>query len=110
MSPYFRHGSRRSSEAERGTSLADRAANVYGPHRQFLLITNWHRAHRQSASNPPSDPQQLAGQAYLAVLSRMPTPTESAAKYLQTRQIPREQLCRDIVWALLNSAEFRFNH
>jgi hypothetical protein len=58
------------------------------------------------------DNAELARQAYLTILSRRPADAETAAivRYLETAGPPREQLCRDVVWALLNSAEFRFNH
>ncbi len=58
------------------------------------------------------DAEQFAHQAYLAILSRTSTSAESDAvrTYLQTSGVPRDQLVRDVVWALLNSAEFRFVH
>jgi hypothetical protein len=57
------------------------------------------------------DNREAARQAYLAVLSRRPSDEEiqAAVEYLSAAS-PREELCRDLVWALLNSAEFRFNH
>lgn len=59
-----------------------------------------------------TDNAAAARLAYLATLSRRPTDAEveSAVKYLETNKQPRATLCRDLVWALLNSAEFRFNH
>ncbi len=59
-----------------------------------------------------SDTEALARQAYLAILSRTPTSAESEAiaKYLQTSGAARDPLVRDVLWALLNSTEFRFNH
>ncbi len=55
---------------------------------------------------------EAAELAYLAVLSRTPTTEEAAevAKYLATPGVPRDELCRDVVWALLSGPEFRFNH
>ncbi|HVX10433.1 MAG TPA: DUF1549 domain-containing protein [Pirellulales bacterium] len=48
---------------------------------------------------------------YLATLSRRPEPTEVAKLLEYVRQAPSEQdALADIFWALLNSAEFVFNH
>lgn len=58
------------------------------------------------------DPAKAAEELYLAVLSRTPTAEESAliASHLQPRAADRELAVREIVWGLLTSAEFRFNH
>lgn len=49
--------------------------------------------------------------AFLAVLSRPPRPEEAqdVAAYLDAAT-DRKQAAADVVWALLGSAEFRFNH
>lgn len=59
-----------------------------------------------------TDAAEVARVAYLTVLSRPPSNEESAAlaKYLATTGFSREELCRDVVWALLTGPEFRFNH
>jgi hypothetical protein len=50
---------------------------------------------------------------YLTVLSRRPNPTETAtatvAAYLNHKD-KAEALHEDVIWALLNGSEFRFNH
>jgi hypothetical protein len=48
---------------------------------------------------------------YLTVLSRRPNPTEAAtvAAYLNQKD-KAEALVEDVIWALLNGSEFRFNH
>ncbi len=53
----------------------------------------------------------VARVAYLAAQSRPPTAEEEGevAKHLATPGVPREELCRDVVWALVTGAEFRFN-
>lgn len=58
------------------------------------------------------DTVEVARVAYLAVLSRQPSDEETAAvaKHLATSGVAREELCRDIVWALVAGTEFRFNH
>jgi chromosome segregation ATPase len=59
-----------------------------------------------------ADPNAAADELYLAVLSRRPTDTERAevAKYLNDRGKDKAIAAQELVWALLTSAEFRFNH
>jgi hypothetical protein len=55
----------------------------------------------------------LAQRLYLSVLARLPSPEEAAlvGRYLADRGTgSREEACRELVWALLSGAEFRFNH
>ncbi len=58
------------------------------------------------------DPGVAAEQLYLTVLTRMPTDGERAdvANYLKDRAKDKAVAAQELVWALLNSAEFRFNH
>ncbi len=58
------------------------------------------------------DPDQLAEEMYLSVLTRFPTPEErqAVAQYLQGRDQDRQKAIGEMVWALLASVEFRFNH
>jgi hypothetical protein len=56
--------------------------------------------------------EQKIKQLYLAALSRLPTPSEveTASQYL-TRQADQPRAAyEDLVWAILNSKEFLFNH
>jgi len=55
---------------------------------------------------------EMARTAYLLVLSRQPSGEETAVieKHLATPGVAREELTRDVVWALIAGAEFRFNH
>jgi hypothetical protein len=59
-----------------------------------------------------TDVAEVARTAYLSVLSRPPSGEETAAvvTHLATPGVTREELCRDVVWALIAGAEFRFNH
>lgn len=59
-----------------------------------------------------TDPGEVARVAYLAILSRRPSAAEVAAvaAHLATPGVPREQLAREVAWALLAGPEFRFNH
>lgn len=58
------------------------------------------------------EPKPLAEDMYLHVLNRRPTDEETAAvtAYLQSRADARVPAIQEMVWGLLSSAEFRFNH
>jgi hypothetical protein len=53
-----------------------------------------------------------AEELYLTVLTRMPDEAESAqvATHLANRKDNKPAAAQELVWALINSAEFRFNH
>ena len=55
---------------------------------------------------------ELANTIYLTVLSRYPTAEELKviAKYGQSGSATGRQIVTDIVWALINSAEFQYRH
>ena len=59
----------------------------------------------------PNDPKAVEV-AYLAVLSRRPTPEEAAhfEKSLADKSLDRPQRLEDLFWALINSTEFSWNH
>lgn len=56
--------------------------------------------------------EQVAEELYLVALSRMPTDKEkqTLAQYLAKDPKNRAQGLRDVVWAVLNTKEFLFNH
>lgn len=58
-----------------------------------------------------SDPQRLIEDLYLTVLSRLPDARERqvAADYLATAE-SRDEGAEDLMWALVSSQEFLFNH
>ena len=57
------------------------------------------------------DADKLIDELFLATLSRLPTADESrAVKKLLADGDPKEEVFRDLFWALLNSKEFAFNH
>lgn len=62
--------------------------------------------------NTQQDPKLLAEEMYLHVFNRRPTDDEVAlvTKYLQSRAEARIPAIQEMVWGLLSSAEFRFNH
>ena len=47
---------------------------------------------------------------FLAAYARRPTPKELAAAKDAFRREDREQAAEDLLWALINSTEFVFNH
>ncbi len=58
------------------------------------------------------DPKAAAEELYLSVLTRLPSDTEVAevAAHLTNHKDNKPAAAQELVWALLNSAEFRFNH
>jgi hypothetical protein len=58
------------------------------------------------------DASALADELYLSVLTRFPTAEErkDTAEYLARHTADRATALQDLAWALLASAEFRFNH
>jgi hypothetical protein len=58
------------------------------------------------------NPREAAEELYLAVLTRTPSEGEGAdvVNYLNRRTADKAAAAQELVWALLNSAEFRFNH
>jgi hypothetical protein len=59
-----------------------------------------------------ADPAAVADELYLSVLTRRPVDDERAevARYLTPRRDDRVAALKELVWSLLTSAEFRFNH
>jgi hypothetical protein len=58
---------------------------------------------------------EIADEVYLAALSRRPTQTERAQveKFYETiedKKDARRTATEDFIWAIINSAEFVFNH
>jgi hypothetical protein len=59
-----------------------------------------------------TDPRVAAEELYLGVLTRPPSEDEIAevTSYLSSRTDDRALAAQELVWGLLNCAEFRFNH
>ncbi|MBC7964770.1 MAG: hypothetical protein H7Z17_02500, partial [Fuerstia sp.] len=59
-----------------------------------------------------TDPRLAAEEMYLGILTRMPTEDEvtEVTNYLNSRVADKNVAAQELVWAVLNSAEFRFNH
>jgi hypothetical protein len=58
------------------------------------------------------DDASLVREAYFRILSRLPAPDEDGRvlTFLKSRGTRRTVACEQIVWALVTSSEFRFNH
>ena len=56
------------------------------------------------------DDRAVAKELFLAALGRPPSPAELAALSSSLPPAEREQGFRDLLWALINSKEFAFNH
>ena len=55
--------------------------------------------------------EQAIEELYLAALSRLPTPEEMGKSVVYVAGGPnRQQSLEDVLWSLLNSKEFLFNH
>ncbi len=68
---------------------------------------------RAAAMAASSDPLEIViGDLYLAALSRQPRESElqTATKYLAGKPDQRREAFEDLVWAIINSKEFLFNH
>ena len=73
-----------------------------------LSAKNGRLAALAGASLPP---RRIVDELYLASVSRFPTPEESrAAIQAITTASNRERAAEDLMWALLNTKEFLFNH
>lgn len=59
-----------------------------------------------------ADPKALSDEMYLAVFTRAPTDVErrDVAAYLKGRDKDRAAAVQEMLWAMLSSNEFRFNH
>ena len=57
-------------------------------------------------------PQEIVEELYYAAYSRPPTAdeTEVAVAVFSQKDATRRSATEDVVWALVNSAEFVFNH
>jgi hypothetical protein len=57
-------------------------------------------------------PEDVADELYLSILTRLPDDEErqEVAGFLGSRSTDRPAALQDLAWALLTSAEFRFNH
>ena len=55
---------------------------------------------------------EIVDEVYLSIYSRWPSADERAiaVEAIETAEAKRQQAVEDLMWALINSAEFVFNH
>jgi hypothetical protein len=77
--------------------------------RQLLMPATGNLTDRLSQID---ESDQLAEELYLSVLTRRPSAEETTqvTLYLKRSQSERESTVQELIWALLTSLEFRFNH
>ena len=65
-----------------------------------------------SRANDATSAQEAADELYLSILTRYPTPDEvnDIKIHLEQNKNDRVSAIREVAWAMLTSAEFRFNH
>jgi hypothetical protein len=58
------------------------------------------------------EPREIATGMYLGILSRFPTEGELkiVEAYFQSSKLARREAAVDLVWSLINSAEFLYRH
>ncbi len=98
-------------QCERGSepSLAQALQLLNGPAVQRRLSDRDNRL-RRMIHEGKADPE-IVEECYLAALSRVPTLAESARALAYLADHPdREQALEDVLWAILNSKEFIFQH
>lgn len=118
----MRYGQQNDFVTRYGDSGEDEFDNRGGTIPQRLLLMNGEMVRERIKQSPlnassriawlaPNDPKAIEV-AYLAVLSRRPTPEEAAhfEKTLADQSLNRSQQVEDLFWALLNSTEFSWNH
>ncbi len=98
------------TEAERNNRVSDA---------QALHMLNSSHVQRKIQQGPKlaammrdiKDPQELVRQLYLTILSRYPTDDERKAMQAYAQTGARGQAAVvDLVWALINGAEFQYRH
>jgi hypothetical protein len=68
------------------------------------------RVHQLAESKKP--PEKIVKELYLSALNRLPRPEESriGVDSFSAKGATRQTATEDVLWALINSAEFVFNH
>lgn len=95
----------------RGGTIPQRLVMLNGKLVSERVDANPFNASARIAWMAPDDPKAVEA-AYLAVLSRRPTPAEAAhfEAFLKDPDLTRAQRLQDLFWALVNSTEFSWNH
>ena len=77
---------------------------------QGKLSSSEGRVHQLAISDKP--PEEIINELYLAALNRPPAAEELkiASNAFMAKGISRQIATEDVLWSLINSAEFVFNH
>ena len=90
-------------------SLTQALQLINGPLVNRKLAAKEGRLAALLAANKPTP--EIVTELYLATYSRPPTPEEAKrAESLIAQSPSQKEGCEDLLWALLNSKEFLFNH
>ena len=97
-------------ECERGNepSMAQALHLLNAPETAAKLHSRFGRVARLSATN--KRPVEIINALYLAALSRFPLPAESKLMLTAFEGASRRQAAEDVMWTLLNTKEFLYNH
>jgi len=107
--------------ADLAVNLDPRTSNFQTSVREALFVSNGPNLNRLATPSETNlagrlskigDSKLLVDAAFLAVLSRAPTADEITltSAWLAEQGADRRQTCLQLVWSLVTSAEFRFNH
>lgn len=97
-------------ECERGSepSIAQALHLLNAPEISEKIGRRNGRVHRLSASD--KTPAEIIDELYLSTLSRLPLKAERTLMLQAFDLVDRRAAAEDVLWALLNSKEFIFNH
>jgi hypothetical protein len=97
-------------EREGGGSVVQ-ALHLMNSRRLIAKVTN-PTGRATALAKSDKTPEQIVTEVYLSAYSRPPTPEESkiATAAFTEKSATRQSAIEDLMWALINSAEFVFNH
>jgi hypothetical protein len=97
-------------ERDRGTSVVQSLHLMHSTKLQAKIANPDGRAAKLAKSD--RTPEQIVEELYLAAYSRRPDADELkiALEAFTAKDATRQKATEDVVWALINSAEFVFNH
>jgi hypothetical protein len=95
----------------RGGTIPQRLLLMNGTLTHDKIKDDLFTASARIAGQAPNDARAVEA-AYLVVLTRRPTPDEAShfEKFLAESSLTRPQRLEDLFWALINGAEFSWNH
>ncbi|MEW6071836.1 MAG: DUF1553 domain-containing protein [Planctomycetota bacterium] len=107
------------ARSPRDTGLAAERSGQVTPAQALHLLNSSH-VQRKIEDSPrlrgilrsAREPRQVVNRIYLLVLSRYPTPSELAAvqAYFASGEVEARAAAVDLLWALVNTAEFLYRH